>query len=804
MQKLIVEQLKCYHCGEDCPDKSIHAQDKLFCCISCKLVYEILEENNLCTYYSLEAHPGLKQEKVLEKNRWSYLDDASTQQSLLDFQNEEQAHITFYIPQMHCSSCIWLLENLHKLHSGVLQSRVNFEKKEVKITYQPDLVQLSEIASLLASTGYEPYINLGDTQNKNPKPSNRRLFYQLGVAGFAFGNIMLFSLPEYLAGEDRFFGDFASIFAYLNLALGIPVYFYCAQDYLKSAWSGIKQRTLNMDVPVSLGITALFSYSVYDIFFLNGPGYIDSLAGLTFFLLVGKYFQQKTFESLSFERDYTSYFPIAITKINEGKEETINITKLKEGDWIKIRNAELIPADAILLKGQAQVDYSFVTGESIPVAKQKGEILFAGGRQVGEAIYLEVIRPASQSYLTELWNHQAFRKDASKSLSTLADKAGKAFVYIVLVLAVGTLAYWLINDPSKAPLALTSVLIVACPCVLALASPFALGHVVRILGRNKFYLKNADVVEKLAAIDTIVFDKTGTLSTSQTYSHSFSGELTEQEQQAVATVLSQSTHPLAMKISNLLKTANSIEIESFEERPGQGVTAWVNGHYFRLGSAIFTGARLEKTADSAVHVAIDGKYRGHFNIKSAPREGIKKLLDQLKTRYEIFLLSGDHDHERELWKQQLGSNRHLYFEQSPQDKLAFIQSREENGQHCLMVGDGLNDAGALKASTVGLAVSENVSLFSPACDSIMHASALHKLNQFLAFAKAGRRVILYTFGFSLVYNTVGLSLAAQGLFSPLVSAILMPLSSISVVTFTTLGTYLAAKRYGLTTTSKEQ
>ncbi len=790
----------CYHCGDSCKDQPIVAHDKTFCCDGCKTVYELLEENNLCTYYSLDQNPGISGKQPVVESRFAYLDDAGVEAQLISFRNDSICKLTFYIPQMHCSSCIWLLENLFKLNPGISETTVNFLRKEVAITYFHQRTTLREVVQLLARIGYEPAITLADTDGKKIQKQDRSIIYKLGIAGFCFGNVMLLAFPDYLAVTGNLQRSFGAFFAYLSVILSIPVLLYSARGFFTSAIEGIKQRMVNIDLPIAMGLLALFCVSMYQIITATGPGYLDSFTGLVFFMLIGKYFQQKTYDTLSFDRDYTSYFPVSVTVLKEnGEEESVAVRNLKVGDRIRLRNQELIPADAILLRGSAMIDYSFVSGESDPVEKVVGEVIYAGGRQVGESVELEVVKEVSQGYLTQLWNDSVFSKNEEKSVGTYANVAGKWFIIVTLIVAAAALVYWVPRDMNMAMKAFTSVLIIACPCALSLATPFVHGHTLRVFGKNKFYLKNTSVVETLAKIDTVVFDKTGTLTEPSAAEVTYTGKaLTPEQERAVLSVLRHSTHPLSQRISQDLK-GEALDVQNFQEFAGKGLAGEVSGQLVRVGSASYLGVPADKAKDAlktTVYVSVDGMVLGYYTFFNVYRHGLKDILHDLSDK-KIAVLSGDNNHEEARLKELLGEEAELSFNQSPVQKLEYIQSLKEQHRQVLMVGDGLNDAGALKQSDAGIALTNSVTNFSPSCDAILDATAFDKLSKFLSFSKKTMRIILATFAVSLVYNVIGLTLAVQGLFSPIVSAILMPISSLSVIVFATLSVKIAAKRAGL-------
>ena len=283
-------------------------------------VFQILNSNDLCNYYTLENNPG-NRISTTQSEAYSYLDEKDIRQKLLTFDSEKFATVTFYVPGIHCISCIWLLENLYKLGPGILKSRVNFARKGIDIEFDPSTICLSAIAGTLAKVGYAPQINLGSEKNVGRTIDNK-LILKLGIAGFCFGNIMLFSFPDYL-GLDHSDRNLMRVFSYLNLGLSLPVFFYSGYDYIRNAWRSFTDRQINIDVPIAAGLIALFGRSIFDILTATGPGYLDSLAGLIFFLLIGRWFQRKTYESLSFDRDYSSYFPLAVNRIRNGRSKPV-------------------------------------------------------------------------------------------------------------------------------------------------------------------------------------------------------------------------------------------------------------------------------------------------------------------------------------------------------------------------------------------------------------------------------------------------------------------------------------------------
>lgn len=796
---------QCYHCAEDCKDEHIVFDEKDFCCEGCKMVYSLLNDKGLCDYYDLNREPLGSQIKIGNKNKFAVLDDADVVQKLVLFKNNSSYHVKFYTPQMHCSSCIWLLENLHKLMEGIIETRVDFARKEVNIVYDKENTSLRKIAEMLTSIGYEPLLNLSDMDSTAPKEKyNKKMVLRLGVAGFAFGNIMLMSFPEYFSLNPQENPKLSLIFSGINLLLGSVVFFYAAYPFFESAYKGIRKKFLNIDAPVSLAILITYLRSVFDILLQTGPGFMDSMAGIVFFMLSARFYQDFSQRKLSFDRDFKSFFPMSVTKISKEKEEPTLLHKLQEGDIIEIRNLELIPADGILIQGNASIDYSFVTGESAVQKHFMGELLYAGGRQVGNTIRLKLSKKVSQSYLTSLWEQNKVDFDSKKV--SFVHSLAKYFTLVLLVLVAATAIYWAFVDPSKILNTTTAMLIIACPCSLLLAVAFTNGAVLNILARNGFFLRNPVVLESIADTNHIVFDKTGTLTHAGNSDTTFYNKgLQNMQAQVFWNMALQSVHPMSRGIEAHLrkefgftgKTQYGLTLEKFEEIPGKGLIAYYQNQEFMIGSDTFLEVEPNNSISKAnVYLAVNKQIVAAFSFKNSYRSGIEKVLHKLK-KHKLSLLSGDNDNERESLEKIFPKGSLLHFKQLPHMKKEFITQQQNQGNIVMMVGDGLNDAIAMAQSNVGIAVTEDSNMFSPACDGILNGKEIHKLPALLEFAADNHRIILLSFSFSLVYNTIGLFYAVQGLLSPLIAAILMPSMTVTIILLSSVSAKLAAKWRGL-------
>ncbi|HQV76681.1 MAG TPA: HAD-IC family P-type ATPase, partial [Flavobacteriales bacterium] len=674
---------------------------------------------------------------------------------------------------------------------------------------------LAQLVKLLRRIGYGPQLTAAKERVEKAVP--HMVYIRLGVAGFIFGNTMMFSFPEYLGANTE--AGLRTGFQWLIVLFSLPVVFFLSTEFFRSAWAGIRSSTVNIDQPIALGIVALWTRSLWEVGTGIGPGYFDSLAGLLFFLLIGRWYQAYTYRALRFDRALEDFLPLVVIRRTASGEAATKVTELVPGDHIIIRDHELVPVDAVLRNGVGHIDNSFITGEPLPSRKEVGETVKAGGRQRGAVIELEVLRTFAESRLKQLWAEQVSTQDRP-AMPRLIDTVARRFTIAVLLIALGAALYWWGKDPAQVWPVVTAVLIVACPCALALSMPFAYGHTIRLMGKKGLFLRDAEVVERMAHVDTVVFDKTGTLTAREAHEVRWHGrELTVEQQALVHALARSSTHPLSAVLSQELRNTRTptngedrsrsvdavIPALSREGRPtemlitdvhetaGAGIQGMVGPHSVRIGSAEFCGGteNMRTNGEAHVHVTIDGVWCGHFAIRKRARTGIAKAVEQLRARLQVALLTGDAQVDSELSNAFKGAQ--VRTRCSPVDKAQEIIQQQQRGHRVLMVGDGLNDAGALAQSDVGITVTETTAALTPASDAIMDARAVAQLPQFLQLARRSRRIVLASLGISLCYNLVGVSFAVTGQLTPLFAAILMPLSSVSVVAFVTASVALAAR-----------
>lgn len=775
----------CFHCGDPLPVNPIVLDHHAFCCHGCSTVYSILSANDLCDYYQLDERLNASKVKF-DKEKHAYLDLPEIEQKLIRYQDDSQTRVLFHIPNIHCSSCIYLLENMYKVHPGFLRTELNFPKKELSVVYDQSQISLRKVVEWLSKIGYEPYLSHQDMSEAGrwkitPGKSNA---IRLGIAAFAFGNIMLLSFPEYLGATPEQAYTLDIWFRYFALALSIPVVFYSAWPFFDSAWSSLKQGSVNIDAPIALAISVTFIRSIFEVVVLDSGGYFDSMTGIVFFMLLGRVVQDKTYKELQYERDYKSYFPIAVNVYTALGYIPKALKDLQKNDLIRIGPGEILPADGQLIKGNAYLDYSFVTGESDLVEKQPGGLVFAGAKNAGDFIEIQLLQSVQHSYLTSLWNKDIFSSEKVKRDQWL-DKISLYFTWVVFAVAAITATYWAIKDPDMIWKTVTSILIIACPCTLLLTATFTNGFVLNRFAASGFYLRSAAFLEVLAKPDIVVLDKTGTLTNPDQHLITYDGSaMPGYMKSAVAALVSRSSHPLSRILAAHLQTDYDSQLipDSFTEYAGKGIKGSVNGLQILLGSGSFIKAgNAPKSNGTVINIQIGGEYIGSYHVTQRYRNGIRQLFDRLQKICKTMIISGDNERAASDLISITEGRTEMHFNQLPEQKLENISTLQAQGNKVIMIGDGLNDAGALKKSDLGIALAQSMQQFTPSSDGVLRADQLSALDQFILLAERSRIIIKACFTYSILYNIIGISMAVSGILTPLAAAVIMPASSLSII-----------------------
>lgn len=771
---------QCYHCGEELGPNVIQHDNRLFCCHGCQSVYMLINEHQLCDFYTDPKEKPLS--KAPQKDKYAFLDDPKNAESFYAFYQKDRAFIQIKSPHIQCASCVYLLEKLPQLQPGIYQSTVDFSQQQIGIHFNPEKINLRILIEWLSFIGYEPVLDHEKNSKDLSLKIKRQYWIAIAISGFCFANIMLLSFPEYLHLEMNDMPHMTLLFRWINFGLSIPAMIFGARTFFEKTIQGLRAKTLPIDAPLVASLLLTFGRSSYEVISNTGGGYFDSLTGIIFFMLIGRYFQETTQLHLHFSRTFKSFFPISSLVINDNIESWKKLSDITKGDVIKIHVHEMIPCDSILKSEHALIDYSFVTGESRPVALKKGDKLYAGGRQLGQSIILEAIQTVEHSYLTSLWNNNPSQKQESQSI-TWVDVWARNFTIFLFALSLFAGWYWWGIDKARAFHAMTTVLIVACPCALLLANAFTQGAVLKQLQLWGCHIKNALVLDKLANIQHIVWDKTGTLTSKDALAQ-FVLKPESIHLSAIHALCQQSTHPLSQAISKITPSDHH-NIEAFNEITGKGLSGKINGVTYQIGSAQWLNIPDELSQGLHVFIVADNKLIGTVKMLHTLRSNITRTLHELNTKCHQTILSGDPQPFEQHILQSLPENCHAHYALSPIQKKNFIEQFQNSGERVMMIGDGLNDAGALETSDVGIAITESAHSFSPACDVILESNNITMIPEILRYSKTHRSIVRWSFGISLLYNFIGLSFAVQGQLNPFIAAVLMPISSVTIMAFTT-------------------
>lgn len=825
---ILSQQHRCLHCGqvmaEDLPVIVGGEDSEIFCCTGCRAVYFLLQESGLGSYYSLlekENEGSRFAQRVGDghEGRYRYVNDPVFQEKNVQVLDSGYAEVCFYAEGMHCSACIWLLEKLPRLEPGVFESRVDFARSTVRITYDPQR-KLSHIAQTISRLGYpvHPYeANAAKILREN---ESRQLLLKIGVAGLAAGNTMLLAVSLYqgiFTGIEDRYRDF---FEWISFLLCLPVVTFSALPFYRAAFGGLRIGQLHIDLPISIGILAGFGLSVANTFFRLGEGvYYDSISMLVFLLLVGRFVQRRAIvRSLELNESRVGFLPVSATRRNAcDREEQVYVDSLAIGDRIVIGRGEILAADGVIAKGEGEVDLSMLTGESLPNPVSQGERVFAGTKLLAGSLEVQVEKKFHDSRIGKLIRQM--REEFSEPILTqqFVDRLGKRFVVSVLGIAVVNFGVWSFFVGLLRAIDTTlSLLIITCPCALGLATPIMTALAVEGALRKGILIQKGSVLELIPRITTFFFDKTGTLTRgnpSLTGCLSFSERGMHQREprevescarSRIMSLESGSLHPIAAAFESVFPVGDRPELLEHRDVPGAGVSGRLaDGTSILLGSLSYLkacGIPFEKEWDSElerwaegrtlVGYAERGSLRYCFRFDDPLRKEAFELIEKVrKTGARVLILSGD----RRAVVEKVARSLHLsdcevHGECSPEEKARIVQEHSRKpGVISAMVGDGANDLAALQAAAVGFGLRGGVESCLGAVDVFIPTGEVQLVSRCIDGADQTMKRIFLCLRGALIYNFVGGALAVSGFASPLFAAVLMPLSSLSVVAYAWFG-----------------
>lgn len=798
----------CFHCGLSIPDGgvvsgSVEGKDREFCCYGCKSVCQVIFDSGMEGFYDrtpegtlLAPPPELSEDAAL-------FDLEEIQQEYVSSE-DNISEINLLVEGIHCAACVWLIERTLTPISGVVSAQVNLSGKRLHLRWDKTQIKLSELIKRLSHIGYAAVPFDPETAEGRLRKRDRSLLYRLVFAGFAMMNLLWISIALY-SGADQ--GEFRTWFHWLGFALATPTLLYSGYPFLRGAWTGMVARHLTMDLPIAIGATTTYLYSTY--ITINGSQigdvYFDTVVNFIFVILIGRYLESAAKrKAVSSTQRLMDLQPRVATIIRDGSEEVVPVRSLVVGDMVMVKPGQRIPVDGELIDGVSEVDEAMLSGESLPVSKKPGDLLYAGTVNGHGVMRLRVDAVLKNSALGKIIDMVEDAQASKAPIQCTADRIVPWFVSLTLFLGAVTFLFWVGSDFEVALMAATSVLIITCPCAFGLATPMAIAVASGIGARHGVLIKNGGVLEMLSSIRHIVFDKTGTLTEGKLGVRDIYLEegWDNREFYRIAYALERySEHSVAKVIvrkaeEQLGNVARESVAENFTYSPGAGISGIVDGRECLLGTAAWMeqhdvsitagvmnfAVESEAKAESVVFLSVNGLCVGGLSLADKLRSGTALLLSRLRQQGMRFsLLTGDRQKVAEAVVNELGEDMSVIAEVLPDEKAAVIRDLQKSGEQIAMVGDGINDAPALTMADVGIAMGSGTDVSVESADIVLLSSEIEQVELANRLSQRTLRTIRQNIGISILYNVIMVPLAMMALITPLVAAISMPVSSLLVI-----------------------
>lgn len=800
----IAEDVVCSHCGLPVPAGRIDPDCRWqFCCHGCQTVYEMIHGCGLDRFYRLRDASGAASPPARVTDlRYRELDDPVFRN--LYYQNlpDGTQSTELYLEGVHCSACVWLVEKLPIITPGVLEARLDIRRSLVRIRWDDSQVALSQIARTLNSLGYPPHPAKDAGARQQRRREDQRFLIRIGVAAACAGNVMTLAFALYGGMFTGIEDQYSQLFRLTSMGFGLIALLWPGSLFLRGAWAALRTRTAHLDLPIAIGLLAGSLAGTINAIRGTGEIYFDSLTMLILMLLVGRWIQrrQQRWAGDAIELLF-SLTPTSARRVTPSGIEQVPLEAIVPGDVVEVRAGDSIPTDGQVLEGQSTLDQSLLTGESHAILVAPGHSVHAGTVNLSARLLVEVQQVGEQTRVGRLMRLVEQCSQRRAPIVLLADRIAGWFVVVVLFLAALTFGLWMVWDPSRAVDHAVALLIVTCPCALGMATPLAVTVALGRAARRKILIKGGEILEVLSRPGTVVLDKTGTLTASRTSVLQWSGD--EAVLPWVAALQRHSAHPIATALVRFCEPSGgqqplaAVQAIEVQQTLGGGLAGTVDGHRLVIGSARFVrqmNCRIDHAmlqaeqsaldqAATPVLIAVDGQVVAVAALGDPIREDAAQALDQLRQMgWKIRILSGDHPSVVRAVAQQLDvAPQDALGGATPEDKVQYVEQAARQGP-TVMVGDGVNDAAALSAATVGIAVHGGAEASLAAADVYLSRSGLIPVVQVIQAARNTLRAIRRCLTASLCYNALAASLAIIGWIGPLTAALLMPISSFTVLT----------------------
>jgi Cu2+-exporting ATPase len=761
-----------------------------FCCRGCQGVYRIITGAGLNNFYQRRdwteqgVPPGVFETEF----------DEMLLADHVIVQDETSAGISLIIEGIRCASCVWLLERLLIKEPGIDSIHVNYGTHRAQISFNPQATTPTKIFATVSRLGYMPHPFTAGAAQKAATREQRSLLIRFGTAAFLSMQLMGFSFALYGGYFHGIDPEVRQIIQYFAAAVTTPVVFYAGWPFLAGAWRSLRNRAPSMDLLISLGVLTAYSYSIYALI-VGGEVYFDTAAMIITLILLGRLFETSARNrSISGIDKLLQLAPESANRIEGEEIQSVASASLTPGDLILVRPGERIPVDCRIQDGASELDESTITGEPMPVLRQAGETVSAGSLNISASIKLIVERVSADSFIARMARMVEDAQNRKAPIQSMADKVATLFVPFVTMVAIGTWLFWFFSDVphTEALLNAVSVLIVACPCALGLATPTAVLVASGNAAARGILFRGGDILEMTGRIDLVAFDKTGTLTLGKPTVDQIipaTGHSEKVVLQLASLAESGSSHPLALGIMAKAKASGILPevAKSVETIPGQGLRMAGDQGEILVGSRTFLTERgveippIEAGALTEVYVSLNRSWCGVLLIHDPLRDEAGQAVSNLQQfGLKTVLLTGDHSKAAEQISTKLAITNYQA-SLSPADKATWILNQQQSGQRIMMVGDGINDAPALSSADVGCAMAGGTDIALETSDLVLTKPNLGRLYEAIFIARKALQVIKQNLFWAFAYNLVTIPLAASGKLAPVWAAVAMASSSVLVV-----------------------
>ena len=778
----------CAHCQLPVPAGLVMAGDeRQFCCAGCRTAFAIIHEHGLDRYYGIAERRDAPARTT--GRSFDEFDHATFHELYVRATPDGLSQVDLYLEGVHCGACVWLVERVPLVVPGVARAELNVRRSLARVVWDDRAVPLSRIARTFDSLGYHPSPFRGLAVEAMRRREDRAMLARIGIAGAIAANVMLAALALYSGEFGGMEGPYRQFFRWVSLLLTTPALFGPGRVFFAGAWASIRTRTLHMDVPIAIALAVGWARGTYNTITDTGPIYFDGLATLTFALLAGRFLQQRGQRAAADSAELLYSLSPSTARVVEGENiREVPVQAVLPGMVLDVRAGESVAADGIVAAGRSAVDMALLTGESRPVSVVEGDRVYAGTTNIASVLRVRVDAAGEQSRLAKILQQVEESARRRAPVVQLANRLAGWFVAVVLVVAAVTVVFWYPRDPTAAIDNAIALLIVTCPCALALATPLAVSMAIGRAARNGILIKGGDAIERLATPGHIFLDKTGTLTEARVALASWEGPAWVKP--LVLALERESAHPIADGFRRAFDGVEHYEATLTTHMTGGGIDGMVDGWRVVVGSPAFVRARACAKAPvphpaahlTPVLVAVDGVIVAAAGFGDPLRPDARSAIDTLRHRgWQLAVLSGDHPDVVATVGRSLGLQSDACVGGAlPEDKLRVIEDARRSGT-VVMVGDGVNDAAAIAAASVGVGVHGGAEACLATADVYLTRPGLTPLVRLTDGATRTMRVIRRNIAFSIGYNIAGATLAVTGTINPLVAAILMPLSSVTVV-----------------------